>query len=59
MTKAFIDRVLRELTVDTKTYRYNVVMDHNVRVIKRVALADLDTTAVIGGWVTVWADASI
>ena len=57
MTTTFIDRVLKELTVDTKTYRYNATMDHNVRIIKRIALEDLDTTTAINGWETVWMEA--
>ena len=58
MTKQFINRVLRELTVDTKQYRYNVVDCHNLneqwREIRRLPLSKLDTTAALTDWKTVY-----
>ena len=50
MKKQFIERVLRELIVDTRTYRHIVRWDGNVAKIFRIPLAYLDTTAAIDGW---------
>lgn len=52
MTKAFRERLMREITVDTRTYRYTV--KQNVRTWKyeilRIRLTALDTTEAIDGW---------
>ena len=55
MTKAFENRVKKELTVDTKTYRYGYecIINQGIAVIKRLPIRDLNTTAAIDGWETV------
>jgi hypothetical protein len=55
MTKAFENRVKKELTVDTKTYRYEYecIINQGIAVIKRLPIRDLNTTAAIDGWETV------
>lgn len=57
MTKSFIAKVLKKLTVDTKNYRYNVEYIKNVRTIKRLPLSSLDTADALSGWETVWTEA--
>jgi hypothetical protein len=57
MTKEFIDRVIREGIVDTKTYRYirkdmTGATEQWVE-IRRLPIDKLDTTAAIDGWETV------
>lgn len=58
MTKNFIARVLKEMSVDTNKYRYIVMPCYNVDEqwceIRRLPLVDLDTTAAIDGWETIW-----
>ena len=58
MSKNFRERVIYERIVDTKLYRYITVDRHNAteqwREIHRIPLSDLDTTAAINGWETVW-----
>ena len=58
MTKKFIERVLKEKSVDTNKYRYLFVPCYNVDEqwyeIIRLPLVDLDTTAAIYGWETIW-----
>lgn len=57
MKKEFIERVIRERVVDTKTYRYIVKDCYDATEqwaeIRRLPLADLNTTAAIDGWETV------
>ena len=55
MTKAFESRVKKELTVDTKAYRYEYecIINQGIAVIKRLPIRDLNTTAAIDGWETV------
>lgn len=55
MTKAFENRVKKELTVDTKTYRYEYecITNQGIAVIKRLPVKELNTTAAIDGWETV------
>lgn len=55
MTKAFENRVKKELTVDTKTYRYKFecIINQGIAVIKRLPIKELNTTAAIDGWETV------
>lgn len=50
MTQEFIEKVIRERIVDTKTYRYIVkdVGDHME--IRRLPISKLDTTAALSGW---------
>lgn len=54
MTKAFVDRIMRERIVDTATYRYIVTEKHDQNKqwaeIKRLPLDKLDTAAAIDGW---------
>ena len=47
MTNAFFLRVCKELTVDTRKYRYNVRTNGDVAWIERIALDKLDTTAAL------------
>ncbi len=54
MTKAFIERVKREGTVDTKNYRYVCKIEDNKLVIERLPLEALDTTEVYSGWEKVY-----
>lgn len=58
MTKGFVTRVLNERIVDTRKYRYVVVecYDHASQwlEIHRLPISDLDTTAAIDGWETVY-----
>jgi hypothetical protein len=55
MTKAFENRVKRELTVDTRTYRYKYecIINQGTAVIKRLPVNELNTTAAIDGQETV------
>lgn len=53
MTKKFMARVMNELTVDTRSYRYNLKNCGDHAEIQRISLDSLDTTAVYGGWETV------
>lgn len=57
MKKEFVERVIRERIVDTKDYRYVVEecsgFNEQWLEIRRIKLADLDTTAAIDGWETV------
>lgn len=53
MTKAFENRVKKELTVDTKTYRYVYECIEDYAIIKRLPIAELNTTYAINGWETV------
>lgn len=52
MTKAFRARILKEIIVDTKIYRY--IVKQNTRTWKheilRIPLELLDTTAALDGW---------
>jgi len=51
MKKEFENRVIQELLVDTKRYRY--VYDGMKNEIKRLPIKYLDTTSAIDGWETV------
>lgn len=58
MTNSFVNRVLNERIVDTRKYRY-VVKERYDYVsqwleIRRLPIIDLDTTAAIDGWETVY-----
>ena len=55
MTKAFENRVKKELTVDTRNYRYEYecIINQGIAVIKRLPIKELNTTAAIDGWETV------
>lgn len=59
MTKKFIERVIREYTVDTSKYRYvcNELPDRLE--IRRLPLSDLDTTAAISGWEVVYTERAV
>jgi len=56
MKKEFIEKVLRERIVDTKQYRYVAKVKDGKQYINRLPVADLDTTAAIDGWETVWSE---
>lgn len=53
MTNTFKARVMKELTVDTRTYRYNVKDCGDHAEIQRIPLKYLNTTAAYDGWETV------
>lgn len=57
MRKEFRDRIMREGIVDTRNYRYASKECCNASEqwleIRRLPLAQLDTTAAIDGWETV------
>ena len=53
MTKAFRDKVLRNGSVDTKTYRYRVVECGDHGEIRRLRIEYLDTAAALDSWETV------
>ena len=50
MTKAFIDKVIREDIVDTKNYRYAFRADKTRAVVERLPINQLGTTAAIEPW---------
>lgn len=50
MTKNFVNRVEKELIVDTRNYRYIFEADNIGARILRISLDKLDTTAAINGW---------
>lgn len=58
MTKTFIARVMLERIVDTRNYRYVAKECYNSESnwleIRRLNISDLDTTAAIDGWETVY-----
>ena len=57
LSKEFIERVRRELIVDTQNYRYVTKecndLDRQWLEIRRLPIAALDTTKAIDGWETV------
>lgn len=55
MTKKFENRVKKEMTVDTKKYRYiyECIANQGIAKIKRLPISELDTTDSITGWETV------
>lgn len=53
MKKEFFEKVIRQGIVDTKKYRYKYSEDDGT--VKRLPLADLDTTEALRGWETVHA----
>ncbi len=57
MKKSFVDRIIREGSVDTRKYRYIVravyTLTEQYGVIERLPLNYLDTTAALHGWETV------
>lgn len=53
ISKKFMDRVLSERIVDTKTYRYTVKEFADRQEIRRLPIYQLDTTSAIDGWETV------
>lgn len=50
MTKAFEERVKKEMIVDTKKYRYVMKETPDFYGIKRIELNKLDTTAALTDW---------
>lgn len=57
MKKEFAERVMREGCVDTRTYRYKLVLINGATEqyaeIQRLPLSKLDTTAALTDWETV------
>lgn len=53
ISKAFIDRVIKEAAVDTAKYRYRVVEYADRIEVQRLERIELDTTYAIDGWETV------
>lgn len=57
MKKEFVERVMREGSVDTNTYRYKLVHKEDAckqwAEIQRLPLSLLDTTAALSDWETV------
>ena len=53
MKKSFIEKVIRENIVDTRSYRYHAVCLPDRLEIRRLPIASLDTTDAINGWETV------
>lgn len=50
MKKSFENRVMHELIVDTKSYRYVYECDAAKACIKRIAIDALDTTVANSSW---------
>lgn len=53
MKKSFIEKVIRENIVDTRSYRYHAVCLPDRLEIRRLPIVSLDTTDAINGWETV------
>ena len=53
MKKEFVKKVMRELIVDTRKYRYICVDCCDRSEIRRLPLEYLDRTAALDGWETV------
>lgn len=53
MKKEFAEKVMRELIVDTRKYRYICADCCDRSEIRRLPLEYLDTTAALDGWETV------
>lgn len=53
MKPEFIEKVIRERIVDTKSYRYVYKCFADHAEIRRIRISDLETTAAINGWNTV------
>ena len=60
MKKEFIQKVIREGIVDTEKYSYTAHLvngsDEQHTEIRRLPIADLDTTAAMEPWEVVWTD---
>lgn len=60
MKKEFIAKVIRDGIVDTEKYRYTAHLvngaDEQYTEIRRLPIADLDTTAALDPWEVVWTD---
>lgn len=54
MKKKFLERVMRERMVDTRKYRYLFATKNGKAEVIRLPLEDLDTTAALNDWETVW-----
>lgn len=50
MKKSFENRVMHEMIVDTKSYRYMYECDAAKACIKRIAIDALDTTVANSSW---------
>lgn len=54
VSKKFIEKVIANGSVDTKSYRYIVKELPDRQEVRRLPICRLDTTAAIDGWETVW-----
>lgn len=54
MKKEFLDRVLKEKTVDTRHYRYDCIELADRTIIQRLPIEQLGTTAALDNWETVY-----
>lgn len=54
VSKKFIEKVIANGSVDTKSYRYIVKDLPGRQEVRRLPICRLDTTAAIDGWETVW-----
>lgn len=54
VSKKFIEKVIANGSVDTKSYRYIVKDLPDRQEVRRLPICQLDTTAAIDGWETVW-----
>lgn len=54
VSKKFIEKVIANGSIDTKSYRYIVKDLPDRQEVRRLPICQLDTTAAIDGWETVW-----
>ena len=54
VSKKFIEKVIANGSVDTKSYRYIVKDLPDRQEVRRLPICQLDTTDAIDGWETVW-----
>lgn len=59
MKKEFINRIIREGSVDTKSFRYRVVEHPDYFEICRISLSALDTTAALSDWESVYSSRTL
>lgn len=52
ISKKFIDKVIENRTIDTKSYRYIVKEFADRQEVQRLPIHQLDTTSAIDGWET-------
>lgn len=54
VSKKFIEKVIANGSIDTKSYRYIVKDLPDRQEVRRLPICRLDTAAAIDGWETVW-----